>query len=103
MNQALCRAISGGVRLALQIQPSAKRSEVAGCIGDLLKIRLQAEPVDGKANDALIAYLAGILSVPKSAIKFARGHASKRKIIEIKAEHVSIDRVTQTLLAAIAG
>jgi uncharacterized protein (TIGR00251 family) len=85
MNQAWCRAVFGGVRLALQIQPGGKRSEVTGCVGDLLKIRLHAEPVDGKANNALISYLAGILDVPKSAIKLARGHTSKRKIVEIKA------------------
>jgi uncharacterized protein YggU (UPF0235/DUF167 family) len=83
MNQAWCSALSGGVRPALQIQPGAKRSEVTGCVGELLKIRLHAEPVDGKANDALIAYLAA-LRYPKAqsrshVVTQANGKSSKSR------------------------
>lgn len=98
MSRAWCCAISGGVRLALQIQPNAKRSGVAGCYGDLLKIRLHAQPVEGKANEALIAYLSEALDVPKSAVSITHGHAAKRKIVEIKASDLTVDMVRQKLL-----
>ena len=108
MNQAWCRPIaggmqSGGVRLALQIQANAKKSGVAGCIGDLLKIRLHAPPIDGKANEALISYLADILDVPKSTVTITHGHTGKRKIIEIRTRHLTVDMVRQKLLALAAN
>lgn len=98
MSRAWCCAISGGVRLALQIQPNAKRSGVAGCYGDLLKIRLHAQPIEGKANEALIAYLSEVLNVPKSGISITHGHAAKRKIVEIMASDLTVDMVRQELL-----
>lgn len=98
MSQAWCRAISGGIRLSLQIQPNAKRSGVAGCFADLLKIRLHAQPIEGKANDALISYLSDVLDVPKNAVSIARGHTAKRKIVEIKDDHLTVEVVVQKLL-----
>jgi uncharacterized protein (TIGR00251 family) len=84
----------------LHIQPNAKRSGVAGCFGDLLKIRLHAPPVDGKANEALISYLADMLDVPKNAVTITHGHTGKRKIIEITTGHLTADMVRQRLLAS---
>ena len=55
--------------LTLHIQPGAKRSEVAGLHGDALKIRLAAPPVDGKANAALLAFVAATLGLPRSAVE----------------------------------
>lgn len=69
--------------LTLHIQPGAKKTEIAGLHADALKIRLAAPPVEGKANAALIAYLAQWLGLPKSAISLKSGQASRRKIIEI--------------------
>lgn len=54
--------------LTLHIQPGAKKTEVAGEHGDALKIRLAAPPVDGKANAALIAFVADRLGLAKSAV-----------------------------------
>ena len=48
-----------GVRLAIQVQPRASRTELAGIHGDALRIRLAAPPVDGAANEELIRFLAG--------------------------------------------
>lgn len=87
----------------LQIQPNAKRNEVIGCFGDLLKIRLHAQPIDGKANEALIAYLADALDVSKRAVSIAHGHSAKRKTVEIKECSLTVDAVRQALLASSEG
>jgi uncharacterized protein (TIGR00251 family) len=77
------RADGDGVVLNLHIQPGAKRTETAGLYGDALKIRLAAPPVDGKANDALIAFLAKTLGVPKSRIELVSGQTSRAKRVRI--------------------
>lgn len=98
MNREWCSAASRGVRLAIQVMPNAKKSEVVGVFDGALKIRLHAEPIEGKANDALIRYLAASLGVPKSVIEIMHGHTGKRKIIEIDAGSVDVDEVRRVLL-----
>lgn len=71
--------------LTLHIQPGAKKTEVAGVHGDALKIRLAAPPVDGKANAALIAFVADRLDVAKSAVTLKSGQTSRRKVLEVSA------------------
>lgn len=75
----------GGQRitLTLHIQPGAKNTAVAGMHGDALKIRLAAPPVDGKANAALIGFVAATLGVPKAAVCLKSGQSSRRKVLEI--------------------
>ncbi len=77
------RTDSGGVILTLHIQPGARRTETAGLHGDALKIRLAAPPVDGKANDALIAFLAKTLGVPKSSVELLSGQTSRAKRVRV--------------------
>src|SRR5689334_20663382 len=98
MSDAWCIAIPGGIRLAVQVTPNAKRSEVIGRLEDVLKIRLQAQPIEGKANEALVRYLADVLDVPKSAVSITHGQTSKRKTIEIKTLDRTADAVRQILL-----
>ena len=74
-----------GTTLTLHIQPGAKKTEVAGEHGDALKIRLAAPPVDGKANAALIAFVADRLGVAKSAVSLKSGQTSRRKVLEVTA------------------
>lgn len=77
---------SGAVAtLTLHVQPGAKKTEIAGLHGDALKIRLAAPPVDGKANAALIAFVADRLDVSKSSIRLVSGQTSRRKILEVAA------------------
>lgn len=77
------RMHQGSATLTLHIQPGAKKSEVAGLHGDALKIRLAAPPVDGKANAALIEFVADRLGVPKSAVCLKSGQTSRRKVLEV--------------------
>lgn len=70
-------------KLTLHIQPGAKKTEVAGIHGDALKIRLAAPPVDGKANAALIAFVADRLGLAKSSVSLKSGQTSRRKVLEV--------------------
>ena len=73
----------GRATLTLHIQPGAKKTEVAGLYGDALKIRLAAPPVDGKANDALIEFVAERLGLAKSAVSLKSGQTSRRKVLSV--------------------
>jgi uncharacterized protein (TIGR00251 family) len=89
------RVGDGKITLTLHIQPGAKKTEVAGLYGDALKIRLAAPPVDGKANAALIAFVADRLGVARSAVSLKSGQTSRRKVIEVLA--VSADDAQRLL------
>lgn len=69
--------------LTLHVQPGASHTEVAGAHGNALKIRLAASPVDGKANEALIVFLAEVFGVPKRHVELISGHASRSKRVRI--------------------
>ena len=69
----------GKLLLSLYVQPRSSRNELAGLHGDTLKLRLTTPPVDGKANKALISFLAKLLKIPKSAIIIRSGLQSRSK------------------------
>lgn len=77
------RGGDGRLLLTLHIQPGAKSTEVCGLHGDALKIRLAAPPVDGKANAALLAFVAAALGVARSAVTLKSGQTSRRKVVEV--------------------
>lgn len=70
--------------LRLHAQPGAKRTSVVGLYGDKLKIAIATPPVDGKANQAIIAFLAKTLGVSKSKISLISGETSREKRIRIQ-------------------
>ena len=78
-------AVKNACRLAVQVSPNARKSEIASFDGDALKIRLQAPPVDGKANEALVQFLAKKLRIPKKSIEITHGHTNKHKLLLIDA------------------
>ncbi len=86
---------AGGATLSLHIQPGAKRSECAGLHGEALKIRLAAPPVDGKANEALLRFLAQRLAIPRQQISLKSGQTSRQKVVEI--ESVTAERLVALL------
>jgi uncharacterized protein (TIGR00251 family) len=71
------------VRVAVHVQPRASRSEIIGQHGAALKVRLQAPPVDGAANEALVGLLAEALNVPERAVRVVAGATSRSKTVEI--------------------
>lgn len=101
MSRPWCSLTPQGIRLAVQVAPNAKKSEVMAVLDDALKIRLQAPPLDGRANEELIRFLAASLGVPKSAIVLTHGQTNKRKLLEIQAPGLSLESLSQTLLAAL--
>jgi hypothetical protein len=70
-----------GLTLHVHAQPGAKRTEVAGLYGDCLKLRLASPPVDGKANECLIEFLALRLGVKRAQVSITRGLSSRRKTV----------------------
>lgn len=78
-----CSALPVGIRLAVQVSANARKTEVIGLLDDALKIRLQAQPVEGRANLALIRFLAEVLGVPRSAVVLTHGLTNKRKLIDV--------------------
>ncbi|GHU07322.1 hypothetical protein FACS1894158_15450 [Betaproteobacteria bacterium] len=85
-------ASAASVTLSLHIQPGARKTEIVGPHGDALKIRLAAPPVDGKANAALIEFVAERLGLPRSAVRLASGQTSRRKILEIDAAPPDVEQ-----------
>lgn len=74
---------SKGVLLPVRAVPRASKNEIQGIHGDSLKIRLQAPPVEGKANQALIRFLSDILNIPRSQFSIATGETGRNKTVLI--------------------
>ena len=70
--------------LTVRVTPRAGRNEVSGYRGGTLLVKLKAPPVDGAANQALIAFLAERLSLPKVSVLILRGHSSRTKVVQIE-------------------
>lgn len=88
----------GDLQVTVHVQPGAKTTSCAGVHGDALKIRLHAPPVDGKANQALVAWLAKTLGCPQGAIELIRGQTSRRKTLSISTSQAdALIRQLQTL------
>jgi hypothetical protein len=71
------------VTLVIHVQPRASRTEVAGPHGDAVRIRLQAPPVDGAANEELVRFLAERLDVSRGAVRIVSGETGRRKRVEV--------------------
>lgn len=85
---AALRAIAGGVRVLVRAQPRASRSAVVGVIDDgrggvALKVAVAAPPVEGAANDAIVALLSDVLEVPRRAVAIARGETGRSKQVDV--------------------
>lgn len=74
---------NGGVSFLVRVQPRASRDEISGQWQDALKVRLNAPPVDGRANQALCALLARCLKVSLSAVRITSGERSRTKRVEV--------------------
>jgi hypothetical protein len=84
--------------MAVQVSPNAKRTEVLGVVDGALKIKLHARPVDGKANEALVKFIAAALDVSRSSVAITHGHTSQRKLLEVASGALTPEAVARALL-----
>ena len=76
--------------ITLHVQPGAKRTEIVGMHGNALKIRVQAPPVEGAANEALIAFLAKALAVRRGDVEIVSGTQSREKRVAVEGVDVGV-------------
>jgi len=79
--------------LYITVKPNSGRNEVLINPDGTLKIKIKAEPIEGKANQALISYLSEVLKIPKSLIKVEKGITSPRKRLSIDVEEDYVRRI----------
>jgi uncharacterized protein (TIGR00251 family) len=71
------------ITLTLHVQPGAKRSEIVGLHGETLKIKLAAPPIEGRANEALLKFIADLFAVPLRNAELKQGGQSRRKVVAV--------------------
>ena len=89
------RETAQGAQFALRVQPRSSRNAIAGVVGDAVKLSITAPPVDGKANQAVIEFLAELFRVPKSSIAIVSGETGRNKVIAVRG--VSAEQVRKAL------
>jgi uncharacterized protein (TIGR00251 family) len=98
----MLRTTPAGVTLAVRAQPGAKRTSIVGAYGAdadaQLKIAVQAPPPEGKANSALIAFLAEFFGVSKSKVEIVSGELSRSKVLLLRG--VSLEEAKKRLASA---
>jgi uncharacterized protein (TIGR00251 family) len=77
------RETAGGTLLAVKLQPRASKNEIGEPLGDELKIKVTAPPVDAAANQALIELLADQLKCSRGKVELIRGHTSRHKTVKL--------------------
>lgn len=87
---------ASGVLIRVHAQPGAKKTEVVGLHGEAIKIRVHAPPVEGRANEELVRFLAKTLGVARSQVSLSKGDTSRSKLFLVT--NVTIDYVQKTLL-----
>jgi uncharacterized protein (TIGR00251 family) len=84
----MIRATAAGVTLAVRAQPGARKTAITGIYGEgpaaQLKISVHAPPLEGRANEALIAFLAETFSISRSAVIVTAGELSRSKVISLR-------------------
>jgi len=84
------------ITLTLHVQPGAKRNEIAGLHGEALKIRLAAPPVEGRANEALLKFIAVLFNVPLRQVELKQGGQSRHKVVAIIGSKVEPEGLLKT-------
>lgn len=84
----MLRSVTGGVTLAVRAQPGAKKTAITGIYSEAesaqLKIAVQAPPVEGRANAALVEHLAELFAVPRSSVELVSGELSRSKVFLLR-------------------
>jgi len=77
------RDIADGCTVSVRVHPGARRSAVSGIHGGAVKISLTTPPVDGRANESLIAFVAGLLSIPRGRVSLVAGMTGRTKVLRV--------------------
>ncbi|HKF00824.1 MAG TPA: DUF167 domain-containing protein [Candidatus Sulfotelmatobacter sp.] len=72
-----------GSTFAVKVHPRAKKNAITGEVGDALKLSLTTPPIEGRANNACVEFLAKLLKVPRSSVTIASGQTSRNKVIRV--------------------
>ena len=88
-------------RISLRVQPKASKDRIISKTEEGWKIALTAPPVDGKANQACLAFLSKLLHVPRASIHIVRGETSRQKLVEVNG--LSLSEVEERLRARSAS
>ncbi|MCR6544541.1 DUF167 domain-containing protein [Dehalobacterium formicoaceticum] len=73
----------GNVILKVKVQPRASKNELAGILGDAVKLRITAPPVEGEANKAVIRFFARLFKLPQTSVQIISGDTSRNKVVEL--------------------
>lgn len=84
-----------GIALKIHVNPRSSKDQVTGLHGDALNIKLKAPAVDGKANQALVKFLAGFLGVKKKDLEITSGEKSRTKTVTVKG--LKTDKIMEIL------
>jgi uncharacterized protein len=92
------RPQSDGVLLSIKLQPRASANEIGEALGNELRIKVTAPPVDAAANEALVKLLAQQLDCPRNRVELVRGHTSRHKTVKLYG--LGVEDVLKRLTAA---
>jgi len=84
------------ITLTLHVQPGAKRSEITGLHGTALKIKLAAPPIEGRANDALLKFVADQFAVPLRNAELKLGGQSRHKVVAVTGSNIEPESLLPT-------
>jgi uncharacterized protein (TIGR00251 family) len=95
----MLREVAGGVTLSIRAQPGAKKTAIVGIYGEgeaaQLKVAVQAPPVEGRANEALIAFLAKMFGISKRSVELVSGQLSRSKVFLLQG--ITLEQVRSAL------
>lgn len=91
------RQTVNGITFSVKVQPRARKNAITGTIGEALKLSLTAPPVEGKANQAVINFLADFFDIPRSSVTIASGKTNRLKMVNIRGAR--LDHLQQRLAA----
>jgi uncharacterized protein (TIGR00251 family) len=92
---ACLKALPSGCELLVQVVPNASRTQVAGLHDGALRVRLMAPPIEGRANAALVQWLADELGLPRRSVQLVAGGTGRRKRLHLDADAATVGRWLQ--------
>ena len=90
--------LENGIKLSVKVVPNSSKCQISGIMDDSLKIKLDVPPVEGKANEKCIKFLAKILGISKTSITIVSGETNKNKILFIKGDAEELNSKIQNFL-----